>query len=135
MRVTRRTNRKTPRTVDDYLAAVYQKLSQSWVQDTWAKNKRGHACLPYSSAACCWCLSGALISTSRNGKPDGPLARLELQAREVLLTCIKQAKTNVVYTSIPAWNDAPGRTKKDVLRLIDRARALNAKREKAKVSA
>lgn len=100
-----------------FLRRVESRLRQGWTQGAWARDAAGTARLPFSSAACRWCLAGAL----RAG--DAPSGRARLWARAAVGRAIGDLGCLV------CWNDTPGRTQTEVLAVVAQAIDLLARGE------
>ncbi len=77
-----------------------------WCQGTYARDENSVAILTDDPGACQFCVMGALYFASDDSD-------VEEEARALLNT--------VVEGSIVAYNDAPGRTKEEVLAVFDLA--------------
>lgn len=91
---------------------------KGWTQGAHARDDRGVIVETESPKAVCFCVSGALRQARVNlheGLFDG------------LAGAADWFKEAAAIRSIPAWNDAPTRTKVDVLAVFDKAIALAEK--------
>lgn len=84
-------------------------IERGWTQATCARNSHGSTVPPGSADASCWCVYGALYACAA---PPNALSDV--------CTAFRLA---IDMQEIPEWNDAPGRTKEDVLRAFDQALA------------
>ena len=94
------------------LAEARKLIAQGWTQGKYKRVVDGVEC---------WCISGAMGQSAPDYKPrDLAFAALfrALRADDFYLS----SSTNLIE-----WNDAPGRTQEEVLALIDRAIAKEAK--------
>ena len=94
------------KTIKQILIEAKAKIEQGWCQKTDAKDKFGNFVSADSYAAVCWCSEGAIIS----------VVGLNNQAEDTM--DILRFITNC---GIVKWNDAPERTKEEVLELFDKA--------------
>ena len=83
-------------------------LPTSWIQKTYSTDATGTTCDPTWALATCWCMEGAMYRALREaGKSiNGPEYR--------------QITRHFPSQNIPAWNDDPERTHKEVLAKLDR---------------
>lgn len=111
----------------DFGREVLKLLKQGWVQRTWAGGSNEEACDPLGEKARCWCLGGAILRMEEqhgvypdfNRFADLCLALIRRQCPTVIVGLpTSQAQ---IPTSIPDWNDMPGRTKRQVLALAREA--------------
>lgn len=80
----------------------------TWTQNDYAYTSDGTGCGPYSDAACCWCLSGAIM-----------LIYDDSEAYISALNRVHDVLDKRGYARhIPSWNDALGRTQAEVLELV-----------------
>jgi hypothetical protein len=94
------------------LAEARKLIAQGWTQGEFKRVVDGVEC---------WCISGAIDKAASDYKPNGlAFAALfhALRADDFYLS----SSTNLIE-----WNDTPGRTQEEVLALIDRAIAKEAK--------
>ena len=94
------------------LAEARKLIAQGWTQ---GKNKR------VVNGVECYCISGAIHQAAPYDEPKGlefAALFLSLRADDFYLSS---------STNLTEWNDTPGRTQEDVLALIDRAIAKEAK--------
>ena len=94
------------------LAEARKLIAQGWTQGKYKRVVNGVEC---------WCISGAIDKAAPDYKSNGlAFAALfhALRAYDFYLSA---------STNITEWNDTPGRTQEDVLALIDRAIAKEAK--------
>lgn len=90
---------------------------KGWTQGAFARDISGSpASNPGSMIATRFCVAGACLAASSRleGDPDQDRTRVRLSALGLFREVNDVAET-------PAWNDAPSRTKDDVLRAFDRA--------------
>jgi hypothetical protein len=104
-------------------ARVVLKDATSWTQGGSARDRRGTLLFDGGHAdAVCWCLVGALQKADSPQVNDGGGVLDALR----LLGSVLYAR-GYVATSVADWNDSPGRTHVDVLKLLDAGiRALEA---------
>lgn len=103
----------TPKIILTQMRAL---LKQGWIQNEYALNAHGASRGFAEEDAVCWCLTGALFCTTRKLIPEESPKRLQLEC-QVIVALEKVADT----PALEAWNDAPGRTQAEVLRLLDKA--------------
>ena len=96
------------------LLKIYRKarelVEKGWHQGQFAADRQGRECSAFDDEAACFCAWGALRRSRANlgiRLPFGPLL-------EPLQGVIGDVEPT-------AWNDAPGRTKEEVLEAFDRA--------------
>jgi hypothetical protein len=98
--------------VAQVLTEARKLIAQGWTQGEYKRVVNGVEC---------WCISGAMGQAAPDYKPNG----LEFAA------LFRALRADDFYlsssTSLIEWNDTPGRTQEDVLALIDRAIAKEAK--------
>jgi hypothetical protein len=95
------------------LERVRARVASGWCQRAWARDEDGNPLQEESNPlACRWCLGGALALEGNDVSGDSACALLERLIRDR-----HEADTIVGY------NDRHGRTKEDVLQLIDQALA------------
>jgi hypothetical protein len=88
------------------LAEARKLIAQGWTQGAYKRVVNGVEC---------WCISGAIDKAAPDDKPN------EL-AFAALFHALGDDDLYLSSSSnLTGWNDAPGRTKEDVLALIDRA--------------
>jgi hypothetical protein len=97
----------------EVLRAVRELLAESeaWCQGAWARDGRGRPVGSTRANAVAWCLVGALA------KVRDPSSR----GRKRLVEMLDEMLDEMFPVSLPAWNDAPGRTHAEVLALLDAA--------------
>ena len=81
-------------------------IEKGWTQDVYSRNEKGYQCDPGDKSAVSWCLSGALLLASDHqdsGFLRGARAYLRLE------------------TAASIWNDSPGRTQREVVKLLKNA--------------
>ena len=81
-------------------------IEKGWNQDVYSRDKEGNSCDPGEKSAVSWCLSGALLLASDHLDSDflrGARAYLGLE------------------TAASIWNDSPGRTQREVVKLLKNA--------------
>ena len=90
----------------DVLIKARALIVKGWCQGISAANKDGDEVWPKEHEACYFCATGAIIAvTDRVAIKDKAVSRLAKQTR----------------CNVPVWNDAKGRTKRQVLALYTRA--------------
>ena len=97
----------------ELLRAVRAKIEQGWTQRAAARNADGGPVSGNSQDAVCWCMIGAAQAIAPNS---------DLQ-RGAIYTAIYDAnkENRPLQLGISDFNDARGRTKEQVLAVIDRA--------------
>lgn len=101
------------------LATTRELLSKpgAWGQHAFAYDETD-ARVPWEDPrACTWCLEGGLKISARRGKAT------RRQYDEAVRLVTEEIATLGFYGTIQGWNDRPDTTLKDVVALIDRARA------------
>lgn len=91
-------------------------VEKGWTQGARARSAEGGLVPPGDPRACSFCLLGAFARTCEESSVDSSNGRL--RALLALWTAKATAK------GIAAYNDEAGRTKEDILALIDRAKDL-----------
>jgi len=101
------------------LAHAHDLISSAWTQHADARNAAGDPVEPWHPDAVSWSLLGALVASyERLVWAEGEGAALA----ELANACVVLADV-VDSGSLPAWNDAPGRSRADVLAVLDAAAA------------
>lgn len=100
-------------TVRDHLIAARALIERGWCQRNYATDARGLAVEERDPSACAWCVLGAVWATEQASGSSDVLARLREAAK-------------LRRRQLHDWNDAPGRTRADVLALFDRVIAAEA---------
>jgi hypothetical protein len=109
------------------LTEAYDLVLDGWCQGMSARDEAGRPIEPSSAFARAWSASGALERLWRRSsiEPDRALKAFE-RANLALATAVKDVPQH--------WNDAPGRTKDEVLYgLLDAARRVSPKLEESLV--
>lgn len=88
-------------------------VEKGWTQGCCARDARGKNCDIGSKAAVCYCAVGAISHVSDYSEPTRPFKQACIALRRVIN--IKQGM------SIGSWNDAPERTKEEVIAAFDKA--------------
>ena len=98
----------------DALSKARELVASGWTQGEAARSSDGEAVLPYSPAACAWCMLGSLQAV---GAPDAALELLfeAAVAKSLGMTAGRRAKI------LAAWNDDADRTKEEVQAAFDKA--------------
>jgi hypothetical protein len=99
------------------LAQARELIAFSWTQHADARDADGVAVEPWAADAVSWSLLGALVvgyERLRTGDGEGG-AFVALRRACVLLAAVLDSD------SLPDWNDAPERTRADVLAALDEA--------------
>lgn len=94
------------RTVLTNVRDLFQSNPATWMQGRLAQNRYGVPVSPNAGSATCFCLGGAIAKYS----PQKLQAELEAIAAVKLITGAQ---------SIANWNDAPGRTVADVVKILN----------------
>ena len=106
-------------TLRDNLKAVRALIAKGWTQDWYARDRDGESVAPHDSAATCYCLTGAVFAIQKGSSLDTNGRRDE---REDLHAALRATlRDNNSSNSLTDFNDAKGRTRAEVLALIDRA--------------
>lgn len=90
-------------TTIETLRVARERVAQGWTQGWFARTADGVLCGARDPAAVCWCIRGAICSTS-----DDSLDR-----------AVEALRDTLGWDNIAAWNDADGRTQAEVLALFD----------------
>ena len=102
------------------LAEARKLIAQGWTQGTFRNGERGKHC---------YCLAGAVVTVNipNLGALDAE-AYADSPGIGALSDCLGRRVYSVyALDRLTEWNDAPDRTQEDVLALIDRAIAKEAK--------
>lgn len=93
----------------EILQRIRAKVSKYWIKGSYARDVRGNSVASGADSACKWCLVGAVASEC---------SEESIATRHALTHAINK----IIGTgwSIEAWNDAKGRTKEEVLDVIDK---------------
>lgn len=89
------------------LSRAKELITQGWTQEFFARDKNRTVCHSASKNAVCFCLLGAIKRANREFKTE---YRDELIIEDRLINFLKESPAS--------WNDAPERTKDDVLSLL-----------------
>ena len=83
----------------------------AWAQGDFARDAHGNSCDANVARAASWCLVGALERAAYDSSdPEG-----------AMLECAMFALAAAIgLDTLGVWNDAPGRTREEVLHLLDR---------------
>lgn len=85
-------------------------IKKGWCKKVIARTKTGACTYPDSRYACAWCAEGAIQRACKH------------KFRFYVMTLVGIVKReNKISKELHQWNDAPRRTKDDVLRAFDRA--------------
>lgn len=99
-------------TVPTLLREARELIAQGWTQHAFARDAQGEICAASEAVATCWCIRGAVRRVCLTGESsESPLWG------KVLHTL----STTLGRGGLAEWNDAPERTKEEVLSLFDRA--------------
>jgi hypothetical protein len=85
-------------------------IQRGWIQRCYARDAGGYRVDPHDSRATCWCLLGACMRAEVD---------FETGVRDLIRLAIDPDKKIM----LPTWNDAPERTKEEVLEVIRRAKS------------
>jgi anti-sigma regulatory factor (Ser/Thr protein kinase) len=96
------------------LAHAALRVREGWCQGVEAIDRRRAAVAPLAPEAVAWSLLGALVSAEGLEPSAG-----RLQAVATAMTAIAAV---VGGRSLTTWNDAPGRTQREVIAVLERAR-------------
>ena len=102
------TNPLTPSAI--LLAAADLIEQTGWTQESPAADEQGYPVRSHSPAACRFCVTEAI----RRSCPDYPNDDLDIAA-------MKRLERHLGTLDLPAWNDAPGRTKEEVVAALREA--------------
>jgi hypothetical protein len=98
----------------DLLVEARMWVDKGWCQNWYAETEVGVRCTPLDSLASSWCMLGALARASES----------ELRDRTGFYFDAEELLVDAVGEWPPDWQDAPGRTKEEVLAAFDRAISL-----------
>ncbi len=107
---------------------VKKYLRRGWTQGIPARDSAGNDLnFPLHPDGCCWCLTGACLIACYGG-PTLYAGNADLDYGRYLpavyeteqLADIFATVSRHAYNCIEDWNDAPGRTKAEVIRLVGR---------------
>lgn len=103
----------------DLLHSIRDRIASGWCQRYWAVDRNGLACSANDADATAWCLSGAFHAGLI--LPFQPLSDSPTwwEAIDRITATIREEVGADI--GMIAYNDAPGRTQEDILRLLDRA--------------
>lgn len=105
------------------LHAARARVQTGWTQRAYARDEWRRGVDPLDPEAIAWCLFGAVVAAAEgDGARMAPVLRI--LRRLVKAPDAEAADVTVIVT----WNDQPGRTREEVLALLDDAIAL-AERE------
>jgi hypothetical protein len=102
-------------------------LQQGWCQLTSARNAANRPTKPASYDACCWCLTGAITAAVQHTEgatlQDEYCLRKQVES-EIYLSLVAEMDPARVDGENPGvvaerWNDAVGRTKDQVIRVME----------------
>lgn len=98
---------------------VKDKLLLGWTQGKFARDKDGNGVRYSSNEAVCWCLLGAqcCVLAANEKMFDRSVVDILSNGRESVITELTGAAWGVAD-----WNDFPGRTKEEVIALVDSVR-------------
>ena len=82
---------------------------KEWCQDVYARDRKGHETTVYSPDACMFCITGAIQFCY----PSSIDRRLEAANKLINMLGLEY------HSHIPQWNDTPGRTKEEVIALLE----------------
>ena len=103
------------RDAENLLARAYQLVLRGWCQGADARDERGLPVEAANAAARRWSASGALTSAwQQNGDPHAPVSLDAFAQATLAVTAVLRAPTG-------RWNDADGRTQRDVLDALSQA--------------
>ena len=91
-------------------------IAKGWTQGVYSRDKEGNSCDPGEKSAVSWCLSGALLLAS-------DLSAFSSGLREV-------RSYLGLKVAVATWNDNPGRTQRDVVKLLKNAARRAARGDK-----
>lgn len=93
----------------EILKAMRVKLANGWTQGVAARNANGVEVLSVDPKACSYCLMGALWSLGKVRRKSA-----------VEIELIQTLRDAGIKAMLPTYNDAPGRTKEEILALVDK---------------
>ena len=95
----------------------------AWMGGGYATDKSGNTVPPHSSAACRWCLTGAIYRHAMPS-PSFDFSLVDAVVDRLLLGIDIQpdpARPGYMFCALIRWNDVSERTHAEVLALLDRA--------------
>ena len=100
-------------------------LFRGWSKGVQARDERGHVVIVWSDEALFWSLVGALLASwhRHDDKLDEDFVAHSAEARALSEATKVLARTSGTLALDP-WNDAPERTRSDVIAAIDGALSL-----------
>jgi len=100
------------------LGRAAQLVREGWSQQVDARDARGAPVEPWSDAGAAWSLLGSIVAAL-----DGPGAVAEVGLAELARAMAAIAEL-IEEHSLQGWNDAPTRTQREVVSVLERARLL-----------
>jgi hypothetical protein len=102
----------------DILSSAQKLVASGWCQGATARDERGEEVAPWSQDACTWSAAGAIAAAWRAqcGSPS-QAPEVEVEA----FTTANHALAGSMSTAPDKWNDAPGRTQRQVLQAFNRS--------------
>lgn len=85
-------------------------ITRGWAKNHMATTRTGQPALYGANDAACWCLDGAIRAS----------CGVDLETRDRMLEVVCKEIGVKDHTWIWSWNDAPERTRAEILRLLDR---------------
>jgi hypothetical protein len=116
---------------NEILFRVRARLQRGWIQGPAANDRYGHSVDVDSPQACGWCLIGAVWVEERSSRVRVAVRDL---VRQALDQAVQASRFRIFHQkpierypatrSIINFNETPGRRKRDVITLVERARQL-----------
>jgi hypothetical protein len=105
----------------DILSSAHELVASGWCQGATARDRQGDEVDPRSGEACAWSAAGAIVATRRT-RGDSPVRGHggDIEA----FIAANGALAGSLSTAPDEWNDAPGRTREQVLQAFNRSTAL-----------
>lgn len=102
----------------DDLLAIRAQVEKGWHQGWWAGNADGHDLDADDIRATCWCIRGAAHVALAHRDEEREAVEKLIQAQVPNFDPVKGKRD---LEQLVSYNDAEGRTKEDMLKLIDMA--------------
>jgi len=98
------------------LKEVRDLIERGWTQGTFARTEDGMQCDPEDEDAASWALDGAICGALSELTPQS-FHEERLRIAQILIS----AASGVEIKNLARFNDAPDRTREEILAVIDRA--------------
>lgn len=101
------------------LETARARIAQGWTRNVYARDKLGEPVGSRNPEACAWCLEGAIHADTLDDVDAVYLLLYIANGAGFLPRKVRGACQRIPKVSLDVWNDKPGRTQKEVLRLLD----------------